>query len=372
MKFAPEIKKIFDIFGDDIRLVGGCVRDLLLEKKVNDFDFATRFIPSETIKILERNKIKAVPTGVKFGTITAVIDSKNFEITTLRKDNETDGRHCEPEFVDDYALDAARRDFTVNALYMDRVGKISDYFDGISDLKKQKIRFIGDANERIAEDYLRILRFFRFSARYAKSLDSEGFAACVSNKSGLKKLSRERIRQEFLKLLASPNKNQVIKILRAIKRSKISDQIFSSGLDIDSFARLKSDDSKLQIAALLLNKNFNFEEICATNFEKKTWNFIGANKQNLDADFIRELRVFNDDEMVWNFCLFVAAKKNLALPKKFKKLPDFVISSQDLIDLGFRNKEIGEAMKLAKKIWAKSNFKIQKQDILQSLKHEKI
>ncbi len=188
MKFAPEIKKIFDIFGDDLRLVGGCVRDLLLEKKVNDFDFATRFIPSETIKILERNKIKAVPTGVKFGTITAVIDSKNFEITTLRKDNETDGRHCEPEFVDDYALDAARRDFTVNALYMDRVGKISDYFDGISDLKKQKIRFIGDANERIAEDYLRILRFFRFSARYAKRLDREGFAACVSNKSGLKKL----------------------------------------------------------------------------------------------------------------------------------------------------------------------------------------
>lgn len=367
MKFSPEIKKLFDIFGDDIRLVGGCVRDLLLKKKVNDFDFATRFLPAETTKILEENNIKAVPTGAKFGTITAVINNKNFEITTLRKDNDTDGRHCEVEFVDDFALDAARRDFTVNALYLDRAGKIFDYFEGISDLKKQKIRFIGDANERITEDYLRILRFFRFSARYARSLDLEGLKACVKNKSGLSKLSRERVRQEFLKLLASPNKDKVAKILRVLKNKKIADEIFSSSLDIKAFTRLQTTDPKLQLAALLLNKNFKFEEICPTNFEKKLWQFFLNQKPNLKPDHINELRAFFDDELVWNFCLFIAAKKNLSLPKPFKKLPEFPLKSSDLITLGFKAKALGDALTKTKKLWAKSDFKLTKNELLQRI-----
>jgi len=408
MKFSPEVKKLFEIFGDDIRLVGGCVRDMILEKEVNDFDFATRFLPEETLKILEKNKIKAVPTGVKFGTITAVINGKNFEITTLRKDNETDGRYCEPEFVDDFFLDASRRDFTGNALYLDSTGKITDYFNGISDLKNQKIRFIGDANKRIEEDYLRILRFFRFSARYASSLDLEGLNACIKNKSGLKKLSRERIRQEFLKLLASPNKKKVVEILRTLKNAKITDEIFSSKLDIPAFERLQSDDSKLQIAALLLNENFNFEEICPTNFEKKLWSNLlrwsslskedrrsSLSKEDrrsslsikdrrsslsrpgnaeldgldkLDQRFINELRAFSDDEFAWNFCLFVAAKKNLSLPKKFEKLPEFPLKSSDLIALGFKDKALGEALNKAKKLWAESDFKLPKQSLLNSQK----
>ena len=175
-----EVKTLFEIFGDDIRLVGGCVRDLLLKKPVNDFDFATKNTPQKTTEILERNKIRAVPTGVKFGTITAVINGQNFEITTLRKDNETDGRHCNPQFVDDYFFDAARRDFTINALYLDSTGLVTDYFDGNSDLKAKKVRFIGDAVKRIEEDYLRILRFFRFSCEYAVELDQKGLAACVA------------------------------------------------------------------------------------------------------------------------------------------------------------------------------------------------
>lgn len=186
----PEVKKIFKIFtkdGDEIRLVGGSVRDLLLNKKVKDFDFATKLLPEEVIKILEQNKLKAIPTGKKFGTITAVVNGKNFEITTLRKDSETDGRHCKPEFVDDYFLDAARRDFTVNALYLDSSGVIHDYFDGKSDLKNKKIKFIGDANRRIEEDFLRILRFFRFSCEYAEKLDVEGLKACVKQKKKSKK-----------------------------------------------------------------------------------------------------------------------------------------------------------------------------------------
>ena len=219
-KFPSEVKKIFSIFGDEIRLVGGSVRDLLLKKKVSDFDFATTYLPQEIEKILKKNKIKSVPTGKKFGTITAVINGKNFEITTLRKDNETDGRRCKPQFVDDFKLDAARRDFTINGLYSDAEGKIHDYFDGISDLKKGKVRFIGDAKKRIEEDFLRILRFFRFSCEYGKSLDQKGLAACISLKKNLKKLSRERIRQEFLKLIASSKKDRLIAIFKSSKKQK--------------------------------------------------------------------------------------------------------------------------------------------------------
>ena len=363
--FPFEVKKIFEIFGDDIRLVGGCVRDLLLKKKINDFDFATKFLPVETTKILEKNKIKAVSTGAKFGTITAVINNQNFEITTLRKDNETDGRHCEPEFVDDYLLDASRRDFTVNALYMDSCGQITDYFDGISDLKKEKVRFIGDANKRIEEDFLRILRFFRFSCEYAEKIDFEGLAACVDQRKNLKKLSRERIRQEFLKLIGSKKKERVVAILKILEEKKIAEEIFSSPLNIPAFERLQSDDLKLKIAALLLNENFKSEEICATNIEKKLFHFFLSANLSLD---LRLLRAFHNEDLVWNFCLFTAAKNNLPLPEKFKKLPEFPIESKDLIDLGFKNKALGDALDKTKKLWAESDFKLDKQSLLQLVK----
>ena len=149
-----EVQKIFEVFlrdkklgGDEIRLVGGCVRDMIAGLKVKDFDFATKFLPQQTMEILAQSNIHAVPTGIKFGTITAVINKQHFEITTLRKDSEHDGRHCEPEFIDDYFFDAARRDFTMNALYLDNQGVVHDYFDGILDLKANKVKFIGDASQ---------------------------------------------------------------------------------------------------------------------------------------------------------------------------------------------------------------------------------
>ena len=243
----PEVKKIFSIFlnqGDEIRLVGGCVRDLLIEKQVNDFDFATKFLPEEIIKILEKNKIQAIPTGVKFGTITAVVNHKNFEITTLRKDSETDGRHCQPEFIDDYFLDAARRDFTINALYLDDKGLVHDYFNGISDLKNQEVKFIGNAQERIEEDFLRVLRFFRFSCNYAKKLDEVGLKACFSKKSGLQKLSRERIRMEFLKLISSSKKAALIEILKQAEELNILSEIFSIKLDIKALEEIFKIENK--------------------------------------------------------------------------------------------------------------------------------
>ena len=216
--FPSEVKKLFEIFGEDIRLVGGSLRDLLLGKNMKDFDFATKFLPNEVIAILEKHQIKALETGIKFGTVTAVINHKNFEITTLRKDQNHQGRHCDVEFVADYLLDASRRDFTINALYLDCEGNIYDYFGGIDDLEKEKVKFIGNANSRIEEDFLRILRFFRFSCEYAKSLDKQGLEACTKQKENIKKLSRERIRQEFIKMFATSKTANLFKILAVMKK----------------------------------------------------------------------------------------------------------------------------------------------------------
>lgn len=189
------------------RIVGGAVRDTLLRLDVSDVDLATNLTPDEVIDRLELARIKAVPTGIDHGTITAVADGRNYEITTLRRDVATDGRRAVVAFSTDWREDAARRDFTINALYADpETGEIFDYFGGLDDLAAGVIRFIGEADQRIAEDYLRILRYFRFMARYGHGpVDSQSIAACAKGVHGLTALSRERIAQELTKILALPN-----------------------------------------------------------------------------------------------------------------------------------------------------------------------
>ena len=191
----------------ETRLVGGVVRDTLLGISVADIDLATRHMPEETRERIARAGFKAVPTGLAHGTITAVLPSGPIEVTTLRRDVATDGRHAEVAFTDDWRADAARRDFTINALSADpRDGAVFDYFGGLDDLAVRRVRFIGDPLTRIAEDHLRILRFFRFTARFGKGLiDAEGLAACLARANDLMALSRERIAQEMLRLLALPD-----------------------------------------------------------------------------------------------------------------------------------------------------------------------
>ncbi|WP_022671945.1 CCA tRNA nucleotidyltransferase [Novosphingopyxis baekryungensis] len=185
------------------RIVGGAVRDSLLGRAVHDIDLATPLRPEEVMRRLKAAGLKAVPTGIDHGTVTAVADGRTFEVTTLRRDVSTDGRRATVAFSDDWREDAARRDFTINALYADpQTGEISDYFGGLADLEAQRLRFIGDATQRIAEDHLRILRYFRFLARFGRSeVDGEAYAACHAAASSLKGLSRERIADELLKLL---------------------------------------------------------------------------------------------------------------------------------------------------------------------------
>ena len=186
------------------RYVGGAVRDDLLGLPVSDVDFATKLTPEEVIERLEKAHIKAVPTGIDHGTITAVADGQPAEITTLRADVSTDGRRATVAFTDDWMADASRRDFTINALYADpEDGEVHDYFGGLEDLKARHVRFIGDPLVRIAEDHLRILRFFRFHARYGRGApDAAGLDACTARANDLMALSRERIADELLKLLA--------------------------------------------------------------------------------------------------------------------------------------------------------------------------
>ncbi len=386
----PEVKTLFKVFNDEIRLVGGSVRDSLLKNEVKDYDFATTFLPEQIIQILEKNKIKAVPTGIKFGTITAVVNRKNFEITTLRKDAETDGRHCQPEFIDDYFFDAARRDFTINALYLDEAGFVYDYFDGITDLKNQQVRFIGDAQERIKEDFLRILRFFRFSGRYASKLDPKGLDACENQKENIKKLSRERVRAEFLKMISGTEKDNLITILKTLKTAKISDEIFSSELDIYGLDRLFEIAEKLQfsanlnlkIATLFLQKNLDlkifFTEICATNLEKKYFTFLLLkNDQAFDLPALKKLLAFEEKSLILDLYLFSLVKnseeiklsevrENIKFLQEFI-LPNFPLTSADLMQMGFAGRDLGEAIQRTKMLWVESDFKIEGGELLRLL-----
>ena len=186
------------------RFVGGCVRDTLLKLDVSDVDLATRLTPEEVVGRVEGAGIKAVPTGIDHGTVTAVLDFGHVEVTTLRRDISTDGRRATVAFTDDWKEDAARRDFTINALSADPESReIFDYFDGLADLEARKVRFIGDPLTRIAEDHLRILRFFRFHARFGEGEpDAAAIEACKARANDLMALSRERIADELLKLLA--------------------------------------------------------------------------------------------------------------------------------------------------------------------------
>lgn len=199
----------------ETRLVGGAVRDTLAGQEVKDIDLATRLAPSEVLTRLEKARIKAVPTGIAHGTVTAVLSSGAVEVTTLRRDVSTDGRRATIAYTDDWREDAARRDFTINALYADpETGEIFDYFGGVDDLAAGIVRFIGEPLQRIAEDHLRILRFFRFHARFGKGApDAASLTACALRANDLMALSRERIADELIKLLTLPEPVKTVRLM---------------------------------------------------------------------------------------------------------------------------------------------------------------
>ncbi len=195
---------LLDRDGEEARLVGGAVRNALMGRPVADYDIATTASPQTVTARAKAAGLKVRPTGIAHGTVTLLIDGQPFEVTTLREDIDTDGRHAIVRFGRDFAQDALRRDFTINALSLSRDGTIHDYAGGLDDLARCRVRFIGNPATRIREDYLRILRFFRFTAEYGEGpLDADGLAAAVALREGLSRLSRERVRVELLKLLVA-------------------------------------------------------------------------------------------------------------------------------------------------------------------------
>ena len=205
---------LLDRDGEEARVVGGAVRNELMRLPVDEIDVATTAVPDEVTRRAEAAGFKAVPTGIEHGTVTVVLDGKPFEVTTLRTDVETYGRKAKVAFGRDWARDAQRRDFTMNALSASADGAVYDYVGGLADLAARHVRFIGDPAQRIAEDYLRILRFFRFHARYGQgALDAAGLHACIVARGGLETLSRERVRAELLKLLLAPHATPTLAVM---------------------------------------------------------------------------------------------------------------------------------------------------------------
>jgi poly(A) polymerase/tRNA nucleotidyltransferase (CCA-adding enzyme) len=197
------------------RIVGGAVRNALMGQPVSDADLATVFLPAEVIRRAEAAGFKTAPTGIEHGTVTVIADGQPFEVTTLRRDIETDGRRAVVKFTKDWREDAGRRDFTMNALYCDAAGEVLDSVGGVEDLKAGRVRFIGEAEDRIREDYLRILRFFRFTAWYGKGRpDAEGIKACAKLKAGIATLSAERVWAELKRLLKAPDPTRALLWMR--------------------------------------------------------------------------------------------------------------------------------------------------------------
>ena len=255
---APASRRVLDALmaaGSPARFVGGCVRDALLGRVVAgaELDLATAERPEAVLRLLEEAGIKAIPTGLAHGTVTAVIDRQRFEITTLRRDVATDGRHAEVEFTDDFEADAARRDLTINAMSCDGEGRLYDYFGGRADLAGGRIRFVGSAARRIAEDYLRILRFFRFFAHYGRPpADTEALEACRAAAPELRRLSAERVQAEMLRLLEAPDP---LPALRLMGERGVLGQVLPQPVALDRLTRLVAlapgSDAVLRLAALL-------------------------------------------------------------------------------------------------------------------------
>ena len=290
---SKNIKTIFNILekGEPknkvvAMFVGGCVRKYLLHEKIDDIDIATIFSPEEIKEKFKNTKIKVIDTGIKHGTVTLLIENSKFEVTTLRNDIKSDGRHAEISFTDSWKEDSNRRDFTINAIYLDRKGKIYDPQLGVIDLKKREVKFIGDSNQRLEEDYLRIIRFLRFAIQYDSVTDQETIQSLKINLAGIKKLSKERILDELYKILRL---NNFSNILKHQNKKNIFSLIFPELKHLDRIDKINllpdlnffNIDSNIILATLLIDETNNHEYFChkykLSNFARDELNFFAKN-----------------------------------------------------------------------------------------------
>jgi tRNA nucleotidyltransferase (CCA-adding enzyme) len=367
IEITDELSKLANIFnrgGHEIRIVGGAVRDLALDKTPKDIDLATDATPDEMQQMFDSAGVRHIPTGIEHGTITAVINGEEFEITTLRADVETDGRRAEVEFVRSWEEDAKRRDLTYNAMSMDFEGNLYDYHGGMDDLQDKVTRFVGDPEERIKEDYLRTLRYFRFQGRLdTPTFDRETMQAIASNTAGLKQLSVERVWMEMGKILSGSNINQILGamqktgVLAAIGLDvKPSQDIMDGGDPIINLARITDDESigvrwkmsneeKGKLGFLISQKGQTHDKEWYTNMMVD-----GFDRTQLDA----LARYNNQDDMIAHIKSF--------------KAPEFPVGGNDLLKLGHeRGPKIGQTLNALRAQWKAGNFSASKDELLKSL-----
>ena len=402
LKYFNTAKQIFICFQNQnykLKLVGGCVRKLITEEKIDDMDIAINIEPEKIKKVLVEQKIKFVETGITHGTITVLINDFKFEITSLRKDLSTDGRHAKVEFTSNWEQDAQRRDFTINAIYSDISGEVYDPLNGIEDLKNGIIKFIGDPNQRIQEDYLRILRYLRFYTQYNKNKfhDEIAIKAIKRNLDGLAKISRERILEELFKMMKLNNFSKLFEDefcrfiilsmlpqLRNYNRIKILNKI--------SYKIKKQIDKILLLSILIVdetdNCNFFLYKYQLSNEDKKRILFIKNSFKNYSKQYLYskknllKLTYLSDKSSVIElliFLIFVNPKKisnieNLIDYIKEKTIPEFPINGKFLKEeFNFlEGKQLGDALKKLEKQWIDDGFKIDKGNVKSLLNLKKI
>ncbi len=402
LKYFNTAKQIFIYFQNEnykLKLVGGCVRKLITEEKIDDMDIAINIEPEKIKKVLVEQKIKFVETGITHGTITVLINDFKFEITSLRKDLSTDGRHAKVEFTSNWEQDAQRRDFTINAIYSDISGEVYDPLNGIEDLKNGIIKFIGDPNQRIQEDYLRILRYLRFYTQYNKNKfhDEIAIKAIKRNLDGLAKISRERILEELFKMMKLNNFSKlfedefcrfiilsILPQLRNYNRIKILNKI--------SYKIKKQIDKILLLSILIVdetdNCNFFLYKYQLSNEDKKRILFIKNSFKNYSKQYLYskknllKLTYLSDKLSVIElliFLIFVNPEKisnieNLIDYIKEKTIPEFPINGKFLKEeFNFlEGKQLGDALKKLEKQWIDDGFKIDKGNVKSLLNLKKI
>ncbi len=391
---SKNINKIFTLLNTNsertqIMFVGGCVRKYLLNQKIGDIDAATILKPDEVIKKLENSKIEVKKTGIDHGTLTLVLDDQHIEVTTLRKDLSTDGRHANVSFTDDWEEDSKRRDFTINAIYLDQRGKIFDPQSGVSDLNNKKIKFIGIPNERIKEDYLRILRFIRFSVEYSHyDFDKETIKALLMNLNGITKLSKERIYDELGKILKLKNLEEIHKSKTLLDIFKLIFPEFKYIDRIKKFSiirKLKGEYLKKDIilALLLIDGSDNHEYFSHKyNISNETRDFLDFCARNLkevvkDKDYfkknLRKNIFYNGKKNMKSlFLIYSIIKKifkynelaSMILKIENMSIPKFPITGHYLLSKGIKNgKKIGFILKEIEKKWIDNNFTLDDKEL---------
>ncbi len=383
-----ELDKILTIFSRnnaDIRIIGGAVRDNLLSKNYSDIDLATTLLPLEVTRIFKQAGFTVIPTGIDFGTVTILSGKQNFQITTLRKDVSTDGRHAIVEYTNDYKIDASRRDFTINALSYDPFSeKLYDYFNGLDDLKNSIVRFIGIPSDRIIEDHLRIMRFFRFSAYYTLKLDKDGLDACKSHIHLLEKISKERIHQEFTKLLMC--KKNISNILSEMVKCKLLHVVFKD-ITIDSNRMIVFESKLIELLHLDFDiKTIRLSVLTYQNQTKETEKCLKELKfsnneiktNSILCNFIKEIsKIEEKKEIVLEICKFwyynyEKIRMNLIIAYLYnknnleeletniiateKEAPKMPVKTEELILNGFEGLALGVRIKFLEKKWIESGF----------------